>query len=125
MIGTFKRVPWVACLVPFLMGAGAPPPPDPIIDAARRGDVVAIEQLLEQGSDVNAARGDGMTALHFAAELGHVEAVRILLRAGADVAAGTRIGHFTPLHLASRGGARGGGRVAAGSRSRRSCSDDH
>ena len=104
MMGMFKRVLCVSCLVPFLVGAGASPPPDPVIEAARRGDVVALERLLEQGADANSARGDGMTALHFAAELGHVEAVRILLQAGADVAAGTRIGHYTPLHLASRGG---------------------
>ena len=104
MMGTFERVLCVACLVPFLVGAGPSPPPDPIIEAARRGDVVELERLLEQGADVNSARGDGMTALHFAAQQGYVEAVRILLQAGADVAAGTRIGHFTPLHLASRGG---------------------
>ena len=102
-MGTFERVLGVVCLVPFLVSAGAPPPPD-IVEAARRGDVVALERLVEQGADVNEARGDGMTALHFAAEQGNVEAVRILLQAGAGVVAGTRIGHYTPLHLASRGG---------------------
>ena len=103
-MGTFERVLCVACLVPFLVGARPSPPSDPIIEAARRGDVVELERLLEQGADVNSSRGDGMTALHFAAEQGDGEVVRILLRAEADVGAGTRIGHYTPLHLASRGG---------------------
>ncbi len=104
MVVVFQRVLGVVCLVPFLVGAGTFPPTDPIIEAARRGDVVELERLLEQGADVNSSRGDGMTALHFAAEQGDEEVVRILVQAEADVGAGTRIGHYTPLHLASRGG---------------------
>ena len=53
---------------------------------------------------MNAARGDGITALHLAAEQGDVEAAQALLDAGADVGAGTRIGRYMPLHLAARGG---------------------
>lgn len=102
-MGTFERVLGVVCLVPLLVGASAPPPPE-IVEAARRGDVGALGQLVEQGADVNAARGDGMTALHFAAQRGNVDAVEILLQAGARVTAATRIGAYTPLHLASRGG---------------------
>ena len=64
----------------------------------------AAQTLLREGADVNAARGDGITALHLAAERGDVEAVQALLDTGADVGAGTRIGRYTPLHLAARGG---------------------
>ena len=64
----------------------------------------AAQTLLREGADVNAARGDGITALHLAAERGDVEAVQELLDTGADVGAGTRIGRYTPLHLAARGG---------------------
>ena len=64
----------------------------------------AAQTVLRAGEDVNAARGDGITALHLAAEQGDVEAVQALLGAGADVGAGTRIGRYTPLHLAARGG---------------------
>ena len=64
----------------------------------------AAQTLLRPGADVNAARGDGITALHLAAEQGDAEAAQALLDAGADVGAGTRIGHYTPLHLAARGG---------------------
>ena len=64
----------------------------------------AAQTVLRAGTDVNAARGDGITALHLAAEQGDVEAAQALLDAGADVGAGTRIGRYMPLHLAARGG---------------------
>jgi ankyrin repeat protein len=76
----------------------------PLIDAARNGDVEAVRSLLSEGADVNAAQGDGMTALHWAAELAHTAVADLLLSVGADVEAKTRIGSYTPLHLASRSG---------------------
>lgn len=82
----------------------ASPPDSPVADAAELDDVKAVRALLRQGADVNAAQGDGMTALHWAAENGNVELTKILLSAGANVAAVTRIGDHTPLHLASRVG---------------------
>ncbi|NIP82827.1 MAG: ankyrin repeat domain-containing protein, partial [Gemmatimonadetes bacterium] len=38
----------------------------PVADAAQRGDVEEVRTLLRGGADVNAAQGDGMTALHWA-----------------------------------------------------------
>ena len=58
------------CLA-VLIGAGAPDAP--VADAAMRGDVDAVRQLLREGADVNAAQGDGMSALHWAAEHGDPE----------------------------------------------------
>jgi len=75
-----------------------------LLEAARTGDAAAVRALLQTGAEVNAARGDGITALHLAAEHGHAEVVRTLLDAGAALERGTRIGHYTPLHLAARGG---------------------
>lgn len=46
---------------------------------------------------------DGWTALHFAAEKGHVECVELLLREGAEVDARSLTGS-TPLHLAAERG---------------------
>ena len=83
---------------------GAAPPPSAVADAAMRGDRDAVRALLKQGADVSAAKGDGMTALHFAAERGDPAMTEMLVYAGANVAAVTRIGHYTPLHLASRAG---------------------
>ncbi|MEZ4415886.1 MAG: ankyrin repeat domain-containing protein [Gemmatimonadota bacterium] len=76
----------------------------PVADAAQRGDLDAVKELLRAGADVNAAQGDGMTALHWAAERGDVSLAEVLLYAGADVDAGTRIGHYRPLHLAAQSG---------------------
>ena len=82
----------------------ATPPEAPVADAAMNGDLEAVRSLLRQGADVNAAQGDGMTALHWAAERAETEMVEILLYAGGRVDAVTRIGHYTPLHLASKAG---------------------
>ena len=76
----------------------------PIADAAERGDVAAVRALLARAADVGAAQGDGMTALHWAAQHGDAELASLLLTAGAGVRATTRLGAYTPLHLASAGG---------------------
>ena len=39
----------------------------PVADAAMKRDHARLRLLLKQGADVNAAQGDGMTALHWAA----------------------------------------------------------
>jgi len=76
----------------------------PVADAAMRGDRETVRALLQKGADANAARGDGMTALHWAAERGDAEMADMLIYAGANAKAVTRIGEYTPLHIASRGG---------------------
>ena len=76
----------------------------PIADAARRGDAMAVRALLAAGADVNAALGDGMTGLHWAAFNGDVEVARLLVGADADLELGTRLGAHRPLHVAAREG---------------------
>lgn len=76
----------------------------PVPDAAKAGDVELVRQLMRQGADVNDAYGDGMTALHWAADANNLPLAEVLLYAGANTEAGTRIGHYTPLHIASRKG---------------------
>ena len=73
-------------------------------DAAMKRDVAAVRALLKSGADVNAAQGDGMTALHWAARQGDTDTVRMLLHAGGNVRAMTRLGGYTPLLLASQMG---------------------
>ena len=76
----------------------------PVADAAERGDRAAVQALLQQAADVNAAQADGSTALHWAALDGDVEMTRMLLYAGANVNASSRLGGYRPLHLAARNG---------------------
>ena len=78
--------------------------PAPVADAAMKGDLVAVRALIAKRADVNAPQGDGMTALHWAAERGDSAMTAVLLRAKANVRAVTRIGSYTPLHVASRTG---------------------
>jgi len=101
-----KRLLGISACGALLMTAwlGAAPSSSPVADAASKGDRDAVRTLLKQGADVSAAKGDGMTALHFAADRGDVAMTEMLVYAGANVAAVTRIGHYTPLHLASRAG---------------------
>ena len=79
----------------------------PLADAAMRQDVNAVRGLIAGGADLDAAHGDGMTALHWAAQHGDVEIAELLLAAGADAEARTRLGGHTPLHVASRSGQAG------------------
>lgn len=76
----------------------------PVADAARQGDIETVRALLRSGEDVNGAQGDGMTALHWAAERGDAAMIEILVYAGAELQSATRIGEYTPLHIAARNG---------------------
>src|SRR5690242_7263982 len=80
----------------------AAPPDAPVADAAMRGDVDAVRALIKKGEDVNAAQGDGMTALHWAADNGSVELAQVLITAGASLESVTRRGLYTPLHVAAK-----------------------
>lgn len=84
--------------------------PAPLADAAQRGDVVAFQDLLRRNSDVNAAQPDGMTALHWSSLNGDLVMVNLLLHSKAALDPTTRLGSYTPLHLAS---SRGHGGVVA------------
>lgn len=75
-----------------------------VTDAVRRGDREAVRTLLKSGADVNAAEGDGTTALHWAARRGDAELVQMLVSAGANVRATTRLGSYTPLMMAAQAG---------------------
>jgi ankyrin repeat protein len=75
-----------------------------VADAAMQGDRAAVRALLQQGRDVNAAQGDGMTALHWAAMKNDAELAQMLVYAGANVKATTRLGANTPLIIAARNG---------------------
>jgi len=75
---------------------------DPMLWAAKHGNVPAVKALLESGEDVNRwisleSRAEYCTALHIAAEHGHAAVTKILIEAGADVNAQRDEGN-TPLY---------------------------
>ncbi|MEZ4417673.1 MAG: ankyrin repeat domain-containing protein [Gemmatimonadota bacterium] len=102
--GVRRRSGALSALLASTLLLAATGPESPVADAAMRGEREAVRALLSRGADVNAAQGDGMTALHWAAERGDAELARLLLEAGAEVGTATRNGAYTPLHLAARVG---------------------
>ena len=102
IIGRFK---WgllgVVCTGVMIIGAQVD---TRVADAAMAGDTETVRSLLRGAADVNSAQGDGMTALHWAALNDHADMIQLLLYAGANVGATTRLGAYTPLFLAARSG---------------------
>ena len=74
-----------------------------LIDAARNADKDAVRTLLQKKVDVNAAEGDGTTALHWASYRDDLDSADLLIRAGANVDAANDLG-VTPLWTASQNG---------------------
>jgi uncharacterized protein len=103
-ISSYLRVFVVAAIVLLGTGIAYAAGPSAVADAAMRQANDTVRTLLKDGADVNAAQGDGMTALHWAALHGDGDLAKMLLYAGANVRATTRLGGYTPLHLASEAG---------------------
>lgn len=66
---------------------------------ACRGDVKGVEDLLNEGIDVNSIDLDGRTALHIAACEGHAEVARLLLTRKANIDARDRWGSTVISYL--------------------------
>ena len=75
----------------------------PLIEAVKRGDAATVRTLVAQKVNVNATEPDGTTALHWAADLGDVRTVDLLLKAGAVLKSTNRYG-ATPFGLATAKG---------------------
>ena len=87
---------------------GPPPPPqalaedvesgpeiETLIDAAKYGDLEAVEDFIDVGKGLDEADVEQRTALHFAAGAGHGAVVQALVAAGADQAARDSKGEFS------------------------------
>jgi uncharacterized protein len=70
-----------------------------LLEAAARGNVEAVQRLLRERVDVNAADTDGTTPLHWAVWGDNLGIADELLRAGAKVSARNAFG-VTPIYLA-------------------------
>lgn len=80
----------------------------PLHVAARCGAVTTMKELIARGADVNLASGPEekcMTVLHFAAEGGHEEALKLLLKHGASVSARST-SLSTPFYRGARSGSK-------------------
>ena len=71
----------------------------PVADAARQGDLPTVQELLQQGLDVNGWDMGGTPALHWGVHFNNEALVDLLLSAGADVEGANRYGQ-TPLQVA-------------------------
>jgi cytochrome c len=67
-------------------------------EAAKAGDVEAVQALVDGGAEVEAWDFTG-TALHMAAIKGHAEDVEVLIAGGADIEAQADMKDARPLHL--------------------------
>jgi uncharacterized protein len=74
-----------------------------LIDAAFKGDIDTVKQLLDKGVNPNSKDSDGETALHYAALKGRTEVVMLLLKKGANPNIKDKDGG-TPLMSAAWGG---------------------
>jgi ankyrin repeat protein len=79
--------------------------------AAAKGRVAAVRRLVELGAGVNVrgtfggpGHGVGTTALHHAAEGGHLEVIEVLLAAGAEPTVEDELYHATPAGWAEHNG---------------------
>lgn len=78
--------------------------------AAQKGQIKAVERLLEEGADINSCVyprnnfGVGQPPIWAAAEQGHVEVVNFLIDHGADINLVDHPQYFTPLHIAAKTG---------------------
>lgn len=71
-----------------------------LLDAAKYGDIEAVEDFLAIGKDVKMKDAEGRTALHYACGFGHDEIARMLMESGGEVEAEDTKGN-TPLHYAA------------------------
>jgi len=71
----------------------------PLHEAAKEGDLIKVNRLIQEGADVNVRSKTGATPLHGAARTGHKDVAELLISKGANVNAKTR-GGYTPLAVA-------------------------
>ncbi|KAL8192918.1 hypothetical protein R6Q57_027366 [Mikania cordata] len=76
-----------------------------VLNAARRGDLVHLESLLERDASVDFRDQYGLTAIHVAAIKGHKDVVMLLVEFGSDLEC-TDVEGRTPLHMAVVGGSK-------------------
>ncbi|MCH8866884.1 MAG: ankyrin repeat domain-containing protein [Proteobacteria bacterium] len=97
--------PGIACLALLLLTSHVVAGDDLLIEAIQNADHATLLSLLDRKDiDVNGSRGDGSTALSWAAYEDDEIAIDLLIRAGADVNVATDFHAVTPLALVCANG---------------------
>lgn len=81
--------------------AGTDPP---LVAASTKGDLAAVEKLLNNGTDPNSHDASALTALNWAAYNGHLDVVKALVEHKAKVDSNANKYHWTPLMNAANQG---------------------
>jgi ankyrin repeat protein len=100
---TFRIICWTTAIALGASGALGAADRGDLHSAAREGDLVALESLLQAGGDPDLRDADGRTPLHLAAAAGQTGALEMLIEAKADLDAIARSGR-TPLIEAAEAG---------------------
>jgi hypothetical protein len=85
----------------FKIPAQLPPGPPTILDSIDEGNIEAVKQHLDTGTNVNVKDGVGTTPLHYAAKEGHKEIVELLINKGAHMNVKENLFGYTPLDSAN------------------------
>ncbi len=74
----------IACLLPTALPCGAADAPMSLLEAAKKGRTLRIEELFSKHADLEVRDKEGRTPLLLAAQYGHAAAVQSLLEKGAN-----------------------------------------
>ena len=75
-----------------------------LLDAAIKGNISRLRELIKAGADVNTKdKKFGLTTLMMAASEGHADVVRELIKAGADLNAKGNLGFTALMYAALKG----------------------
>ncbi|XP_035669905.1 death-associated protein kinase 1-like [Branchiostoma floridae] len=74
-----------------------------LLDAAKRGNMARVEQILSEGISPDSTDKKGITALFYAVGRGHTGAIQVLIKYGANPNARDKNGN-SPLHEAAQNG---------------------
>src|SRR5262249_52855122 len=95
-----RRTATIVFLLLGALAARADDPGEALRAAARRGDLAAVRAALDAGTSVDAANAQGVTALAYAAEIGRLDIVRLLVERGASLQARDRFFGSSALQVA-------------------------
>ncbi len=104
-----KRIVWIAVCLTLSTSLWAGLNED-LFEAVKKGDKKKVVELIKKGADVNAkikapSYSEGWTPLHFAAQWGDMEIIRLLISKKADVNALSKgLAPLRPLHASAYSG---------------------